>query len=406
MDIYRKMRGDLRAELVELDVLRQEKAMGLLAANVRCKEPGSASGIREENESRKRAAPSRTTRSSKRVRKAAMPYAESGNESISENDDVIEVDKNDDDDYNDDEEVLDVSDLEDRKPVAKKIKLNPPLTRKNPTNYHGLRKKQLQQLCANEGLPTTGDESELKARHSEYIMLYNCECDSSHPRTVSELVKQVKANEKTRRLEKARSNKTLSKGIKKLGSTVSDYSDGKIDKPTTGDLGLDAKMNEGFRALIANARRGTKGGAGGERSSNMAKAANCSHSEKEGGDVKVPAMENLSDNRRATLEGRSPDTLSDSDRTVEVDYSPSKPDAVPTKNNPEPQKARSAKKPRQLNLRQAAAPSSSARIASYGKWACPACTFVNEKNVTQRTLCELCETPRPPPVDLTDSLDC
>jgi len=398
VDIFKRLRGSLRANLVELDVLRQEKSIGLLAANAECQKPGPAYRKGEaDNESQR--ASSRTTRSSKRVRKTVMTYAEYGNESNSENDDVTEIDE--------EEEVLNAPDIDDRKPAAKKIKVKPPPTRKSKTNYHGLKKKQLQQLCANEGLPTTGDESELKARHSEYIMLYNCECDSSHPRSVSELVKQVKANEKARRLAKARSNKNLSKGIKMLGSTIAEYNDGTIGKPTTGDLGLDAKMNENFKVLIANARRSTKGGAGAECSSNIMKTNTCSRAEEEGGGAKLTAMENLSNNRRTTLEGRSPDTLSDSDRTVEVDYSPGKSDAdaVPTKNNLEPQKVRTAKKPRQLNLRQAIA-SSSSRIASYGKWACPACTFVNEKNVTARTLCELCETPRPPPVDLTDSLDC
>ena len=404
VDIYKRLRGELRGELVQLDLLRQEKSIGLLAANAECQKPGPASRKREENELQ-RTASFRRTRSSQRVRKTVMPCA-SGNESNSENDDVTEIDQDGDDDYNDDEEVLDAPDLDARKPASKKIKVNPPPTRKSKTSYHGLKKKQLQQLCANEGLPTTGDESELKARHSEYIMLYNCECDSSHPRTVSELVKQVKANEKARRLAKARSNKNLSKGIKMLGSTVAEYNDGKIGKPTTGDLGLDAKMNANFKVLIANARRSTKGGVGAECSSDIMKAATCPHAGKEG-DAKLPAMENLSNNRRATLEGRSPDTLSDSDRTVEVDCSPSKSGAgdVPTANNPEPRKVRTAKKTRQPNPRQDTT-SSSSRIASYGKWACPACTFVNEKNVTARTLCELCETPRPPPVDLTDSLDC
>ncbi|EJK57199.1 hypothetical protein THAOC_22785, partial [Thalassiosira oceanica] len=139
VDIFKRLRGSLRANLVELDVLRQEKAIRLLAANAECQKPGPAYRKGEDNESQR--ASSRTTRSSKRVRKTVMTYAEYGNESSSENDDVTEID--------DEEEVLDAPDIDDRKPAAKKIKVKPPPTRKSKTNYHGLKKKQLQQLCAN-----------------------------------------------------------------------------------------------------------------------------------------------------------------------------------------------------------------------------------------------------------------
>ena len=45
-----------------------------------------------------------------------------------------------------------------------------------------------------------GDEKELKARHQEYINLYNAECVSSYPRTPQELLKVVHGREKARRL--------------------------------------------------------------------------------------------------------------------------------------------------------------------------------------------------------------
>lgn len=66
--------------------------------------------------------------------------------------------------------------------------------------YHGLKKKQLQKKCQELGLNADGDEAQLKARHQEYVLLHNAQCDSFHPRPKSELIKEVHERERVKRV--------------------------------------------------------------------------------------------------------------------------------------------------------------------------------------------------------------
>lgn len=68
------------------------------------------------------------------------------------------------------------------------------------THYNGLKRKQLADLCAAEGLSTAGSEQELRSRHEAFITLYNAECDSFHPRTAQELVAEFERREKARKV--------------------------------------------------------------------------------------------------------------------------------------------------------------------------------------------------------------
>ena len=63
-------------------------------------------------------------------------------------------------------------------------------------HYHGLKKAKLQEYCRKEGLSTTGNESVLKARHQDFLTLWNSECDSMHPRSKAELVAEIYRREK------------------------------------------------------------------------------------------------------------------------------------------------------------------------------------------------------------------
>ena len=69
------------------------------------------------------------------------------------------------------------------------------LQRKTVLSYHSMKRKNLVELCNKEGLPTNGTDEELKKRHSEFITLYNSECDAEYPRSVSDLIKEIKKRE-------------------------------------------------------------------------------------------------------------------------------------------------------------------------------------------------------------------
>lgn len=85
-----------------------------------------------------------------------------------------------------------------QQPPTKKTKLS--LQRKTIPSYHGMKRKKLTELCVKEGLPCNGSDEEMKKRHSDYITLYNSECDAAYPRSVGELVKEIKSRESGRKV--------------------------------------------------------------------------------------------------------------------------------------------------------------------------------------------------------------
>jgi hypothetical protein len=129
--------------------------------------------------------------------------------------------------------------------------------------YKGKKKSQLVGLCRTAGLSTSGDESDLLKRHSEYITLYNSECDSLQPRSNSELLAIMNARDRARGQRELHKQPGISRVIdqpryhrlcleklkeerKKLGeSSVAFWS-----TVTTGYADFDEKLKEGFTHLI------------------------------------------------------------------------------------------------------------------------------------------------------------
>mmetsp|Transcript_13538 Transcript_13538/g.19977 ORF Transcript_13538/g.19977 Transcript_13538/m.19977 type:complete len:485 (+) Transcript_13538:135-1589(+) len=120
--------------------------------------------------------------------------------------------------------------------------------------YHGLKKKQLQKKCQELGLNTDGDESQLKARHQEYVRLHNAQCDSFHPRPKAELIKEVQERERAKKkiareermsdvgTEKQRWNHLI-KSRSEEGATIS-----------SGDPSFDAKVESNFARMMRELR--------------------------------------------------------------------------------------------------------------------------------------------------------
>jgi hypothetical protein len=78
------------------------------------------------------------------------------------------------------------------------VVLRPKRKKKPATYYNQLSLQKLREKCKQEGLSTLGNEKTLKARHQEYITLYNSECDSLTPRSPSELVREIAMRESAR----------------------------------------------------------------------------------------------------------------------------------------------------------------------------------------------------------------
>jgi hypothetical protein len=171
------MRERLRYALARLDVLEKERigqSSGLKAGAAAATD--SKRKYDDNNETSKRA--------SKRVCRSAVKNANYADDSS--------VSDNDGD-----------SDFEVVEPPVPNANTNKPkitLQRKSVVSYHGVKRKRLVELCSNEGLPTTGTDADLKKRHSDFITLYNSECDAEHPREVGELVKEIKRRESGRKV--------------------------------------------------------------------------------------------------------------------------------------------------------------------------------------------------------------
>ena len=74
--------------------------------------------------------------------------------------------------------------------------------KRSKPHYASKSKAQLKKLCRDEGLSIAGTEVELRQRHTDFIVLYNSECDSYTPRSVQELVDIIHAREHARAQQK------------------------------------------------------------------------------------------------------------------------------------------------------------------------------------------------------------
>jgi zinc finger of C3HC4-type, RING/SAP domain len=161
-------------------------------------------------------------------------------------------------DYNDSTGTESSSDSTGRGEVLRDIDGNqkqswPTMTKRAKTSYNSLKKKQLKELCETEGLPTTGSDEELKARHRDFIRLYNVECDSTRPRSKRELLQVFMKQEQTEKMEArkvANETKSLKTLLSKLGSC--DRAEGAA--LCSGNQVLDQKMKGNFDKMIAEMR--------------------------------------------------------------------------------------------------------------------------------------------------------
>jgi len=205
VNLYKSgIRDEIRSSLVRLDILEQEKRLGKFGG-------GGSAGAMEEDElgndegSKKKKRygnEDKSLRCSKRSRRQTTSTAAAATMKKT-NDSSDDVD-NKDEDYKDDNDGEDYNDINNSKMPASsssssstnQTTKNTKLKRKPPVSYHNMNKKKLVELCSKEGLDVTGNETQLKQRHSDFIILYNSECDSDHPRSVKELVKELKSREK------------------------------------------------------------------------------------------------------------------------------------------------------------------------------------------------------------------
>mmetsp|Transcript_32476 Transcript_32476/g.63592 ORF Transcript_32476/g.63592 Transcript_32476/m.63592 type:complete len:378 (-) Transcript_32476:147-1280(-) len=113
-----------------------------------------------------------------------------------------------------------------------------------------MKRKQLLELCRKENLSTTGSDMELKRRHEDWILLYNSECDSAHPRPVHELLKVLRAREAATKAEEMRSIHNGSKRQESLFNRLQKSSVGGSTKPSSGEESFDALVKKNYQDMI------------------------------------------------------------------------------------------------------------------------------------------------------------
>lgn len=129
--------------------------------------------------------------------------------------------------------------------------------------YGILKDRQLQSRIASLGIPATGSRDLLIRRHKEWLNLWNANCDSSHPKSKQELLRQLASWEKT--LGGGAHNGTGFKSAKDSGKQI-------MDKDFNGQAWA-TNNRDSFDDLISRARASRSKGTPSTNASTMAETS-------------------------------------------------------------------------------------------------------------------------------------
>ncbi|KAI1822273.1 DNA repair protein rad18 [Xylaria intraflava] len=123
----------------------------------------------------------------------------------------------------------------------------PQTTRPNPDrlptlNYSMIKEAQLRRELADLGLSTSGNRAMLERRHREWVMIWNANCDSQHPRRRADLLQDLDVWERT-----LGSRAPAGSRAANMGTQIRDKDFNSAAWAT--------KHDSSYRDLIANARR-------------------------------------------------------------------------------------------------------------------------------------------------------
>ena len=392
IDVYRKCRDPMRASLVRLDVLEKEKAITTSQKGTKrsAEEVMDSNGNDELNGMSKRA---------QRAVARREVHTSLGT-------DVMEDDNESDGDCNE-------------LPQQQQQHV---LKRKPTISYHNMNKKKLIELCQREGLSTLGNETELRHRHSDYITLFNSECDSEHQRSVKELRTEIKNREMSIKREAGqagpRQQHTL---LQQLANSVEARNGGSIDKLTTSNVAFDTKLNTKYAELIASVkkrdtRRTTTTKEDTVIEHDISVAQNDNVEQKGNGSLHDSTLlENHHDDNELDCASKCQPLDVDGGSQCNGNISQSvtltsdkmkmaekKSDLVATNSTEKCASSNKATNKLTFNTTTAATTTTIApgtRIQNLGPWICDACTYNNVRNITRKSRCEMCNTVRPRELD-------
>lgn len=154
---------------------------------------------------------------------------------------------------------------------------------------------------------------------------------------------------------------------------------------TTGDAQFDAKLNDGFKALIQRAKAGKENKAGAESSESTSGTSETSAADQAHIDLHLESAMSTDTSATEPLPESFHPFAQQQGRTQEQ----------PTSKLVEPANQPSTT-PKTLRQKKKKSPSSQvpSRLVNAGPWKCPTCTYMNERNTTAKARCEMCFTGR------------
>ena len=132
------------------------------------------------------------------------------------------------------------------KKAASNPKMPPPRPERLPhPHYSGLKDTALRKKLADQGLNSSGSRQLMERRYTEWIMLWNANCDSKDPKGKSELKRELDIWERT---QGGKANTTGREQI--MGAQIRDKDFDRVK--------WDKDQNDPYKELIAMARAGAK----------------------------------------------------------------------------------------------------------------------------------------------------
>lgn len=112
-----------------------------------------------------------------------------------------------------------------------------PMKRMSKPVYNLLKDSELKRLLQELQLPISGDREQLIRRHSEFLLLYNAECDALRPKSTAQLRAELRALERTwsRRLSPPLPAMVISAGLGG-GDEQDDFDQASLSYRTTAPL--------------------------------------------------------------------------------------------------------------------------------------------------------------------------
>jgi rubrerythrin len=155
---------------------------------------------------------------------------------------------------------------------------------------------------------------------------------------------------------------------------------------TTGDAQLDAKLKDGFNALIERARAGKENKPFKKSSESTGGTSETSAVDQTHVDLRLESAMSTDTSATEPLPESSYPTAKQQSKTQEQ----------PTSKHADPTKQPSTT-PKTIRQKKKKSPTSQvpSRIVDAGSWKCDRCTYLNERNTTEKARCEMCDHPRP-----------